>query len=244
MKYLVVALALLAGNFVKAQKNAEVLNYINQYRQLAINEMQRTGVPASIKLAQGIHETHAGKSDLVLRSNNHFGIKCKTGWSGNKVYHDDDERGECFRSYSTSSDSYMDHSDFLRRSSRYSFLFDLDPEDYKAWAYGLKKAGYATNIRYSQILIRLIEDYDLNQYTLIALGKLPAPEELYVKNTVPESSTVTVIRPALSEQVHSEPIEVPRINYPSGEFKINNTKVIFAKGGTSLLALAEQHGIS
>jgi LysM repeat protein len=244
MQYLVVALALLAGTFVKAQKNAEVLNYIATYRQLAISEMQRSGVPASIKLAQGIHETHAGKSDLVVRSNNHFGIKCKTGWAGNKVYHDDDERGECFRSYSSSSDSYMDHSDFLRRSNRYAFLFDLDPEDYKAWAYGLKKAGYATNIRYSQILIRLIEEYDLNQYTLIALGKLPAPEELYVKNDVSNVPATGIAGPAVSEQLRVEPIDLPQPRYPSGEFKINNTKVICVKEGTSLLSIAEEHGIS
>ena len=107
--------------------------------------MQRTGVPASIILAQGIHETSAGTSDLVVASNNHFGIKCKSGWTGQVVYHDDDARGECFRSYAAAKDSYRDHSDYLSQTPRYSFLFKLNPEDYESWAYGLKKAGYATN---------------------------------------------------------------------------------------------------
>ncbi len=150
--------------------------YINTYKLLAIAEMQRSGVPASIILAQGIHETSAGTSDLVIASNNHFGIKCKASWTGQVVYHDDDARGECFRSYATAADSYRDHSDYLSQSPRYAFLFKLNPEDYESWAYGLKKAGYATNVKYSQILIKLIRDYDLQKYSLIALGKLP-PEE-------------------------------------------------------------------
>src|SRR5688572_20863857 len=138
-----------------AQQSKVVADYIAQYKELAMEEMKRTGVPASIKLAQGIHETQAGTSDLVLKSNNHFGIKCKSVWTGDKVYHDDDARGECFRSYPSPIDSYRDHSDFLKSGQRYSFLFEMDPADYKGWAFGLKKAGYATNIKYSQIIIKL-----------------------------------------------------------------------------------------
>jgi LysM repeat protein len=134
--------------------------------------MKRSGVPASITLAQGILETDAGKSDLVLSSNNHFGIKCKSIWKGEKVYHDDDSKGECFRKYPKASDSYMDHSDYLRSGTRYASLFKLDAENYKGWAKGLKAAGYATNPRYADILINYIEKYNLNQYTLIAMGKL------------------------------------------------------------------------
>src|SRR5579871_5791991 len=148
-------------NHISAQKPADIANYINAYKEVAINEMQRSGIPASIILAQGIHETEAGTSELVRKSNNHFGIKCKDTWTGSVVYHDDDERGECFRSYDKPEDSYKDHSDFLHASPRYAFLFKLDPMDYQGWAYGLKRAGYATNIRYSQILIKLIEDYKL-----------------------------------------------------------------------------------
>lgn len=124
-----------------AQKREDVIAYITTYKDLAMSEMKRTGLPAAIKLAQGIHETEAGKSDLVRRSNNHFGIKCKSAWTGGKVFHDDDAQGECFRSYGRPEDSYMDHSDFLKNSQRYAFLFDLDPTDYEGWAYGLKKPG-------------------------------------------------------------------------------------------------------
>jgi flagellum-specific peptidoglycan hydrolase FlgJ len=156
----------------RSQNSDVILNYINTYKDLAIEEMQRTGVPAAIKLAQGIHETTAGTSDLVLKSNNHFGIKCKDTWTGASVNHDDDARGECFRKYPAALDSYRDHSNFLKGSDRYSFLFRLDPTDYKDWAYGLKRAGYATNPRYPQIIIGLIEDYHLQDYTLIAMGKM------------------------------------------------------------------------
>jgi LysM repeat protein len=215
-----------------AQQNPAVLAYIQQYKQLAVDEMLRTGVPASIKLAQGIHETEAGRSDLVLRSNNHFGIKCKTSWTGAKVYHDDDAAGECFRSYGEAAQSYRDHSDFLRTNQRYSFLFKLDPTDYEAWAYGLKKAGYATNIKYSQLLIRLIESYNLQDYTLVALGK-----------KAPSSDLLVGIRPpAESEIIISGPPVIA--NYPTGVFEINDTKVVYTKAGSSLLAVADEHRIS
>jgi len=225
----------------KAQNNEFVLDYINTYKQVAIDEMLRTGVPASIKLAQGIHETEAGRSDLVLRSNNHFGIKCKTGWQGEKVYHDDDARGECFRSYGSAQDSYVDHSNFLKNSSRYAFLFELDPTDYKAWAYGLKKAGYATNIKYSQILIRIIEDYNLQQYSLIALGKMRPEEEILAGRSKP----VTANRePVKAMPVVMEEPPARTVDYPSGEFTINKTRVVYVKAGTSLLAIAQQYDVS
>jgi LysM repeat protein len=216
-----------------SQKKEDVLKYIDTYKNLAINEMKRTGVPASIKLAQGIHETMAGTSDLVLKSNNHFGIKCKTGWAGPKVYHDDDAAGECFRSYDSAAASYRDHSNFLKGSPRYAFLFELDPEDYEAWAYGLKKAGYATNIKYSQILIRFIKEYNLQQYSLIALGKLKASDEMLATGPVKEAVS--------NEAAYAEPVIMMPQNYPAGEFQVNNTKVIYVKGGTSWLAMAEKY---
>ncbi|WP_315820647.1 glucosaminidase domain-containing protein [Paraflavitalea speifideaquila] len=248
-KRLLIVLPLLASLWLKAQKSDDIYGYINLYKELAIQEMVRTGVPASIKLAQGIHETMAGKSDLVLKSNNHFGIKCKNTWVGDKVYHDDDARGECFRSYSSSQDSYMDHSNFLKNSTRYAFLFQLDPTDYKAWAYGLKKAGYATNIKYSQIIIKLIEDYNLQQYSLIALGKIAPQEEILAGNpkrpVEGEGSLAAgpaVIAPfaAVEEAVK----ETPKITWPEGQFTINNTKVMYAKAGTALLAVAQQYDIA
>jgi len=138
-KIILNVLLVLAVATAKTQPPDAVIAYINTYKELAMEEMQRTGVPASITLAQGIHETEAGRSDLVRKSNNHFGIKCKSSWTGDKVYHDDDARGECFRSYAKPDESYRDHSDFLKNSPRYAALFQLDPEDYKAWADGLRR---------------------------------------------------------------------------------------------------------
>lgn len=249
LKRLLIVVLLLASLWTKAQKSDDIYGYINLYKELAMQEMVRTGVPASIKLAQGIHETMAGKSDLVLKSNNHFGIKCKATWVGDKVYHDDDARGECFRSYASPNDSYMDHSNFLKNSTRYAFLFQLDPTDYKGWAFGLKKAGYATNIKYSQIIIKLIEDYNLQQYSLIALGKIAPQDEILAGN--PKKPTEAdgalaggpaVIAPfnAVAEEVK----ETPKVNWPEGEFTINNTKVVYAKSGTALLAIAQQYDVS
>ncbi len=235
--------------FVKAQTPDDILNYINTYKEIAMFEMQRTGVPAAIKLAQGIHETQAGTSELVKKSNNHFGIKCKDSWRGERVFHDDDARGECFRSYLKPEQSYKDHSDFLKSSPRYSFLFQLDPTDYKAWATGLKKAGYATNYKYAQIIVKLIEDYNLEQYTLIAMGKLPATDEVIASNANTSSIVTQAIKPSgvVSKPETKEVIEIKKIKiqpvYPDGEFTINNTRVVFVKAGTALLTVAEEYNI-
>lgn len=246
MKKFVIILFLFTAITSYAQPSADILEYINNYKQLAIDEMQRSGVPASIKLAQGIHETYAGKSELVLKSRNHFGIKCKTTWAGGKVYHDDDARGECFRSYNSPVDSYIDHSNFLKGSQRYSFLFELDPTDYKGWAIGLKKAGYATNNKYSQIIIRLIEDYNLHQYSLIALGKMQSSDEILAggaTKSVYTSAPVIVEQVPVLELPREEVVE-PVKSYPRGEFTVNNTRVIFVNPGTSLLGIAQQYNIS
>jgi len=138
--------------------------YIKKYRVLAISEMQRSGIPASITLAQACLESNNGISILSRKSNNHFGIKCKSTWNGRKTYHDDDFRHECFRKYSSVKDSYRDHTDFLMKNSRYASLFNIDINDYKGWAYGLKRAGYATNPSYANSLIRIIEAYKLYKY--------------------------------------------------------------------------------
>jgi LysM repeat protein len=246
MKKLIVILSFFLNFTSFGQSSVDVISYINDYKQLAILEMQRTGVPASIKLAQGIHETSAGKSDLVLKSRNHFGIKCKSTWTGSKVYHDDDARGECFRSYTSSSDSYMDHSNFLKGSERYSSLFQLDPTDYKGWAYGLKKAGYATNNKYSQILIRVIEEYNLQQYSLIALGRLSPSEEIMAGSGSPAITVSASVpeQPVTVLEFPREEIRVDEKRYPKGEFSINNTRVIFATSGTSLLGIAQEFDIS
>jgi LysM repeat protein len=184
-------------------------------------------VPASITLAQGILETESGNSDLVKKSNNHFGIKCKNTWTGETVYHDDDARGECFRKYNSAGESYRDHSNFLRGREHYAFLFDLDPSDYKAWAYGLKKAGYATNPKYPEILIKNIEENNLNQFSLDAISEMPKldrskyTDDVTIENREEENN----IKPS------TEPV------------KFNGLKAVYSQAGTSLLAIAIKYNI-
>ena len=221
-----------------AQSKEVIRNYIDRYKDIAMEEMQRTGVPAAITLAQGIHETGAGTSDLVIKSNNHFGIKCKTEWTGPAVYHDDDARGECFRKYDDPVQSYKDHSDFLKNRPYYASLFKLDPLDYKGWSYGLKKAGYATNPKYPQILIKLIEDYNLQDYTLVAMN-LKQPET----NDASFASNSTIVQPVTAVAVKVEKKDLKQI-YPSSVFKINNTKVLLVLKGTSFLKVATENEIS
>ena len=136
-------------------------NYIKMYKDIAISEMKRTGIPASITIAQGMIESDFGRSRLAREANNHFGIKCHNGWTGPTMHKNDDRRNECFRKYKKAEESFYDHSDFLRSGSRYSFLFDIETADYKGWARGLKKAGYATNPDYANMIIRKIEEYNL-----------------------------------------------------------------------------------
>jgi LysM repeat protein len=139
-------------------------DYIETYNGMAISEMKRTGVPASITLAQGMIESGMGKGSLAVEANNHFGIKCHDNWDGPTVRHNDDRRNECFRKYKSAAESFRDHSDFLRDTPRYSFLFDLSAADYKGWARGLKKSGYATNPDYANMVIEKIEKYGLYKY--------------------------------------------------------------------------------
>jgi len=146
-------------------RNQAYLSYIEQYHQLAEKQQKEHGIPASIVLAQGLLESGAGQSDFAKSSNNHFGIKC-TDWAGEKIYHDDDLMGECFRKYDQVLDSYEDHAAFLKNRPRYNFLFDLNPTDYQGWAHGLKKAGYATDPVYAFKLISIIEDYNLHRFDL------------------------------------------------------------------------------
>lgn len=160
---------------VNSEVKPKVINsteaYIEQFKDISMREMRVYKIPASITLAQGILESSSGKSLLTLRSNNHFGIKCHKGWTGLKTYHDDDEKGECFRVYKDPNTSFEDHSKFLTTRSRYDNLFELDIDDYVGWAEGLSKAGYATDRRYPAKLIALIEKYSLENYDLEVLGK-------------------------------------------------------------------------
>ena len=237
------ALYMLAPVRMKAQHlpNEDIVYYITQYADIAINEMVRTGVPASIKIAQGILETQAGKSKLVAESNNHFGIKCKSNWDGPKVYHDDDAQGECFRKYKDAISSYKDHSDFLKLQPRYTSLFELDVDDYKGWAWGLKKAGYATNPIYAETLIKFIEDYQLNILNDYAEDE---EQEKYDLSEYIGEITKNGLTPSTVTTKSSSSFSNKKISYPEDVFKINNVKVIYAPEGTSLLAVAKKYKIA
>jgi len=171
-----------------AQKKMTRSQYIEKYKEVAINNMRKHKIPASITLAQGVLESGDGNSELARKSNNHFGIKCHSDWKGKKTYHDDDKKQECFRVYKTVYDSYADHANFLHKK-RYAKCFELKITDYKGWAKELKNAGYATSSKYPKLLIKIIEDYQLYKYDKIALGKgeietpvATGPNENYDKN--------------------------------------------------------------
>ncbi len=227
-----------------------VRGYIERYKELAMAEQLRSGVPASITLAQGIHETSAGESELCTIANNHFGIKCKKEWNGETFAHTDDAPDECFRKYTRAEDSYTDHSDYLSKSARYASLFKCDASDYKAWATGLKKCGYATNPRYAQMLIKLIEDYNLQEFTVLAMNgeaaiKSPsvaaAPKEIIpehdvtVITTAPTKavtvSTGTTLDAAVTPPAYGKPLTV------------NGLKAVYAKKGDMPLEYAIKNNI-
>ena len=186
-RYLISLLTIFVCLVLQAQtRNKQYESYIKQYRDLAVEEMKKYHIPASITLAQGLLESGAGQSTLARKSNNHFGIKCGSDWRGKTVSHDDDARGECFRAYKHPKQSYEDHSKFLANRPRYASLFKLDITDYKGWARGLKKAGYATNPRYAEQLIGIIELYDLHKYDkkggLKWMKENPNPHQTYIAN--------------------------------------------------------------
>jgi LysM repeat protein len=244
MKKIVFAILSFLTYTITLAQTISVEEYIATYKDIAILEMKRTGIPASVTLAQGLLETESGNSDLVKRSNNHFGIKCKNTWTGESVFHDDDSEGECFRKYDKAEDSYRDHSNFLRGSSRYAFLFELDPSDYKSWAYGLKKAGYATNPRYPEILIKNIEENNLHQYdefTARENDRSVKVDEVIVDKVKPvieeKKATGIVIGNEMNTAKNIESIK-------AGKTLFNGLKAVFVPKGTSLLAIATEFDIS
>ena len=210
-----------------AQQNQGYWEYITQYEEISVSEMYRSGIPASITLAQGLMESGAGKSQLAVKSNNHFGIKCHNGWQGDRVYHDDDAKDECFRKYADPEESYRDHSDFLRYRDRYRFLFDYELTDYKSWAYGLKQAGYATDPRYPAKLIDIIEKYELYKYDT----RKPA-----VTVTVQTPKQETVTPPPPPSQIE----QVVRMQPDRREtFRFSLTREIFIQNGVPFLYVVE-----
>lgn len=184
-------------------KAMSTTEYIDKYKHLAVSEMKLYGIPASITLAQGIIETASGNSKLAVYANNHFGIKCKAEWTGEKYYYDDDEKNECFRKYPSDTASYRDHSLFLKHRPYYTSLFQLELTDYKGWAYGLKKAGYATNPRYAEMLIEVIEKYSLFVYDRDDIAAIQPDSGMPAADTLAAVAGIrdtTVVNPQLQIQ--------------------------------------------
>lgn len=206
------------------------LNYIEQYKNIAIQEMKRTGIPASITLAQAIVESASGESELAKKSNNHFGIKCKLDWKGETTTHDDDTKKECFRVYPNVNSSFKDHSDFLKNRPNYAPLFQLDPVDDSAWAYGLKKAGYATAADYPKKLLKVIDDYELSQYNfpeLLEEVEAFSTEDSFEVITTPTKGSITFTPDTLvTAKDTTKPIVFTFKNKEDTTVKLGTVKVI------------------
>jgi len=190
--------------------------------------MKRTGIPASITLAQGILESNSGQSRLAVKGNNHFGIKCHSDWRGRKIIHDDDKKNECFRKYRSAYDSYKDHSDFIKKGQRYAFLFNYKTTDYKSWAKGLKKAGYATEKRYAELLIKIIEDYGLYKYDSRKYKKEEKKKEKEEKKQKRELADIDNL---VIEPFKPETLERNRIDY------------VVVKKGDTFYGIANKHNL-
>lgn len=239
-KFIIAVFFSLISGIASAQR-ISIDEYVNQFKDIAMSEMKRSGVPAAITLAQGILESENGNGELVKKSNNHFGIKCKSTWAGESVNHDDDAEGECFRAYTNAAESYRDHSDFLRNNKRYASLFDLDADDYKGWAKGLKRAGYATNPRYPELLIKYIEQYNLQQYTLLAMNEIPASD---ISKATDEKGSAATSQELKDEKAVVTTESAAITGEPGRIITINKIKCVFVNKGTSLLALATKHNIN
>lgn len=208
--------------FFKSMSSKERTHwYVNTYRKIAINEMRKYSIPASITMAQGILESNSGMGSLAMKSNNHFGIKCHKSWRGKKVYHDDDKKGECFRKYKNPEKSYRDHSLFLVNRDRYEDLFKIKGGNYVKWAIGLKSAGYATDPSYAQKLISLIDRYEL--WKLDGLKKpIKSKKELKQKNVK----------------------SVEAKSLPKNKDKISNIKKYVVKKGDTLFSISKKYNVS
>lgn len=195
----------------KAPSNTTLVNkysgeaYINRYKAIAITEMNKSGIPASITLAQGLLESGNGNSSLAREANNHFGIKCNSDWKGPTTLRDDDKIDDCFRVYNNPEESFRDHTEFVKRK-RYAFLFELDKDDYKGWARGLKQAGYATNPRYPELLISLVERYGLDQYDRKEnnIEKIKREDRVLAQITesIPEEKQEEIAKPAVVMKIY------------------------------------------
>ena len=200
------------------QNNKATLAYVAQYKEIAMKEMKRTGIPASITLAQAIVESNSGESNLAKNHNNHFGIKCKSDWKGAKTYQDDDAKQECFRAYENAEQCFKDHSNFLKSRPNYVELFLLDPVDDTAWAFGLKKAGYATATDYPKKLLKIIDDYELAQYNFPELANEIETDTVIATEKAPITDTTESIKKieAVPENVKTLIDTIKPLNKPAG----------------------------
>lgn len=232
--YTVLFLTLLCTTAAAQNQTRE--QYIQRYKALALEHQDIYGIPASIKMAQGLLESDNGNSRLAIIANNHFGIKCKKEWTGQTLSHDDDAPGECFRKYNSAEESYKDHSEFLDKSQRYQNLFKLDSRDYKGWAYGLKAAGYATNPKYPELLIKIIED---NKLYLLDQGK-----------EIPTTIEKPIEQIAGSEVAEGDKIDIDNYivavhNHKGYAIYSNNgSQFVVAAQGDTFESLAKTFGVS
>lgn len=226
MKIQTTAFAILIAGFTFASGGSTKITkqeYVEQWKGVAMEQMMLHAIPASITLAQGILESGSGNSDLAVKANNHFGIKCHD-WQGKKMYKDDDTQNECFRVYKSAEESYIDHSEFLKKGKRYAFLFDYKSDDYKSWAKGLKQAGYATNPKYPDLLIGIIEDLNLSQY------------DNFSKVDIRKQPSIVAEK---KEEVKSS----VRMNTHDVLIHENGVKYVVAKKGDTFFTIATEFGL-
>lgn len=229
--------SLIVSGHAFTQNRISTEDYIDSYDEVAVKKMNEYGIPASITLAQGILESGSGNSGLAKKANNHFGIKCHKDWNGKTYHMDDDAKDECFRKYDDPADSYRDHSIFLTTRGRYTFLFDYDITDYKSWAKGLKKAGYATNPKYPELLINIIEKYDLGQYDN---GKLRKKKKS--KETTPAGGMAeAVVFSGTAFVANMQPVTMS--NAGRAVYEMNKARFIVIKSGDTFYSLANEFDI-
>ena len=247
MKKVLIAIALILGLTAAAQREAgsPQERYISRYASIAVNEMYRSGVPASITLAQGIIESRSGQSALAAEGNNHFGIKCHNSWRGRTMLVDDDSKGECFRVYDSAEESFRDHSDFLRYRDRYKFLFDFKTTDYKSWAYGLKQAGYATDPSYASKLIKCVEDYNLSRYDRMtvseALAEGGAAAEAPVAQDAVEAIPDSPLKIEAGEIFRGKAGEEYRFSLSRTLYSRNGVPFVYAVEGETYATIAKSN---
>lgn len=244
LRIIVVALLATVALDGKAQQTTTRNEYIERYAPLAVEQQTLYGIPASITLAQGLLESGNGNSRLAREANNHFGIKCGSVWDGESIRHDDDALQECFRAYSSVEESYIDHSLILLERKWYRPLFDLDPKDYKAWAHGLKKAGYATNPLYAELLIKIIEDYELYRFDNIVVAQSQEqPSEMQPSATPVEEQSE---QQAEEQQAPVPTPQIRKVNVDSYSIALNRVGGygVFAEGGRRYVVATEGDNLS